>query len=306
MDLVEIAGNPPDRPMVHGCSSVLECKYDPVHSYFHPKIDGESEAFAYARKNRGVLPLVIAQVDHEDTARIQSRMAIAVKFRRAERGGLPVLVKGIDEQDITGPCVPFDERGAILTDYPEAIILGRHEELVANGNDVGIDLDCSDRGFGQIFVAIFRQRSSAESDHLDRPRRGMEEEEAHHLTRIVEYQSVRIVDAHYALDKGPICEEASHIAQLEDERSVQSTAIDQILIAIVAAISFKMTLFPVVIIKAIEQMAQLGSHPILAMQVGTCFGSLGQVALDVEAFCGSIGHRRDIYSADRAPFPRQW
>lgn len=306
MGLVEIAGNPPDRPMVHGCSSVLECKYDPVHSYFHPKIDGESEAFPYARKNRGVLPLVIAQVDHEDTARIQSRMAIAVKFRRAEPGGLPVLVKGIDEQDITGPGVPFDERGAILTDYPEAIILGRHEELVANGNDVGIDLDCRDRGFGQISVAIFRQRSSAESDHLDRPRRGMEEEAPHHLTRIVEYQSVRIVDAHYALDKGPICEEASHIAQLEDERSVQSAALDQILIAIVAAISFKMTLFRVVIIKAIEQMAQLGSHPILAMQVGTCFGSLGQVALDVEAFCGPTGHRRDVYSADRAPFPRQW
>ena len=306
MDLVEIAGNPPDRPMVHGCSSVLECKYDPVHSYFHPKIDGESEAFAYARKNRGVLPLVIAQVDHEDTARIQSRMAIAVKFRRAERGGLPVLVKGIDEQDITGPCVPFDERGAILTDYPEAIILGRHEELVANGNDVGIDLDCSDRGFGQIFVAIFRQRSSAESDHLDRPRRGMEEEEAHHLTRIVEYQSVRIVDAHYALDKGPVCEEASHIAQLEDERSVQSAAIDQILIAIVAAISFKMTLIAVEVVEVIEKMIKLASRPIVAMQVLSCLGSAGQVGLDFEAFCGPICHRRDVYFADRAPVRRQW
>src|SRR3546814_5080517 len=83
-------------------------------------------------------------------------MAIAVKFRRAELGGLPVLVKAIDEQDIAGSCVPLDERGAVITDYLEAIILGRHEELVADGNHLGIDLDCGDRGSGQIFVAIFR------------------------------------------------------------------------------------------------------------------------------------------------------
>src|SRR3546814_2040443 len=104
-------------------------------------------------------------------------MAIAVKFRRAELGGLPVLVKAIDEQDIAGSCVPLDERGAIITDYLEAIILGRHEELVANGNDLGIDLDCGDRDIGQIFVAIFCQRSSAKSDHLDRLRRGIRSEE---------------------------------------------------------------------------------------------------------------------------------
>src|SRR3546814_3573739 len=86
MCLVEIAGDPLDRRMVQLGSFVPECKYDPVHSYFDRKIDSDSEAFPYARKNGGVLPVVIASVDHYDAAWIQPRMAIAVKFRRAELG----------------------------------------------------------------------------------------------------------------------------------------------------------------------------------------------------------------------------
>src|SRR3546814_11742852 len=105
----------------------------------------------------------------------------------------------------------LDERGAIITDYLEAIILGRHEELVANGNDLGIDLDCGDRDIGQIFVAIFCQRSSAKSDHLDRLRRGFEQEEPHPLSRIVELQPVRNFDAQYALHQGPIWEGKSDV-----------------------------------------------------------------------------------------------
>src|SRR3546814_7185988 len=128
-------------------------------------------------------------------------------------------------------------------------------------------LPICDRDIGQIFVAIFCQRSSAKSDHLDRLRRGIEQEEPHHLARIVEHQPVRIVDAHYALHKGPICEEASHIAQFEDERRVQSALLDRIWTVTVGAISFKMTLIAVEVVEVIEKMIKLASHPIVAMQV---------------------------------------
>src|SRR3546814_15605793 len=125
----------------------------------------------------------------------------------------------------------------------------------------------------QICVAIFCQRSSTESDHRDRLRRGIEQQEPHHLGRIVENQPVRIVGAHYALHKGPICEEASHSAQFENERGVQSALLDQIWIVTVGTISFKMTLIAVEVVEVIEKMIKLASHPIVAMKVLSCLGS---------------------------------
>lgn len=96
-------------------------------------------------------------------------MAIAVKFQRAKLGGLSILVEAIHEQDVAVSCVPPDEFGSIITDDLEAITLGRHEELLANGNDLGIDFDRCDQRIGQVFIAIFCQGSAAEPDDLDCP-----------------------------------------------------------------------------------------------------------------------------------------
>src|SRR3546814_18508340 len=97
-----------------------------------------------------------------------------------------------------------------------------------------------------------------------------------------------IVDAHYALHKGPICEEASHIAQFEDERRVQSALLDRIWTVTVGAISFKMTLIAVEVVDVIEKMIKLASPPLLALQVLTRLWFAGQVGLGFESFCGHI------------------
>lgn len=233
-------------------------------------------------------------------------MAIAVKFRGAELGWLPVLVEAIHEQDVAASRVSPYEFGSIITDDLEAITLGRHQELVANGNDLGIDFDRGDQAIGQILIAIFCQRPSAEPDDLDGPRRGIEQEETHHLARIVKHQPVRVVDTHRALHKGPIGQETSYIAELEDERNVKSALLHQMRIVTVRAISFEMTMIAVDVVEVIEKMIELGPRLTFAMQVRSCFGSASHVALDFQAFCDPIGHRHDVCFADRAPVPLQW
>lgn len=137
------------------------------------------------------------------------------------------------------------------------------------------------------------------------PRRGIEQEESHHLARVVEHQPVRVVEAHRALDKGPIRQEAPYIAQLEDERGVKSTVRRQNRIVTVRPISFKMTLIPVVVVEMIEKMIKFCSRPIIAMQIPACFGSASHAALDFQLFSGPICHRHDVYFAGRAPVPLQ-
>src|SRR3546814_19709434 len=131
--------------------------------------------------------------------------------------------------------------------------------------------------------------------------RGIEQEEPHHRARIVEHQPGRIVDAHYALHNGPICEEASHIAQFEDERRVQSALLDRIWTVTVGAISIKMTLIAVEVVEVIEKMIKLASHPIVAMQVLTRLGSAATVGLAFEPFSGPTCHRPDFPFADLTP-----
>jgi len=232
-------------------------------------------------------------------------MAVAVKFQRAELSGLSVLVKAVHEQDIAVSWVPSYEFSAIVTNNLEAIALGRHEELLANGNDLGIDFDSCDQRIGQIFIAIFRQRSSAEPDDLDCSRSGIEQKESHHLTRIVEHQPVRVVDIHHALHKGPICQEAAYVAQLEDERGIKSALLHQIRIVTVSPISFEVTLFAVDIVEMIEKLFQFASRPTIAVQGQIGFGSASHVVLDFQTVSGPICHRRDGHFADRARVPLQ-
>src|SRR3546814_6331574 len=72
---------------------------------------------------------------------------------------------------------------------------------------------------GEIGVAVFRERTAAQTDDLDRAGRGVEEQEAHHRLRILEQQSVRLCDAHGALDVAPVCKKAADVAEVEDERA---------------------------------------------------------------------------------------
>src|SRR3546814_20491795 len=92
---------------------------------------------------------MVAEIDDENAARIQPRTAIAVKLRRTELRGLPVPVEAIDKQDVAAPFVPSYEFGAVIADDLEAIAFGRQEELLANGNDLGIDLDRRNHCVGQ-------------------------------------------------------------------------------------------------------------------------------------------------------------
>ena len=80
MDPIEIAGGPQERGKVRGEPPIPECEYDPVHPYFHGEVDRTFETFPYAGQDRGVFPVIIAQVDDENAAGLQPRMAIAIEF----------------------------------------------------------------------------------------------------------------------------------------------------------------------------------------------------------------------------------
>lgn len=80
MDAIEIAGGLQKRSLIQRGSPTPECKYDPVHPNFHRKIDRTFEIFPYAGQDRTVLPVIIAQVNDENAAGIQPRMAVAIEI----------------------------------------------------------------------------------------------------------------------------------------------------------------------------------------------------------------------------------
>ena len=141
VDPIEIAGHLQNLAMIQTKSFILECEQDPVHPYSYRKVQSHPETRPYAGQYGRMLPVMVAEIDDENAARIQPRTAIAVKLRRTELRGLPVPVEAIDKQDVAAPFVPSYEFGAVIADDLEAIAFGRQEELLANGNDLGIDLD---------------------------------------------------------------------------------------------------------------------------------------------------------------------
>jgi hypothetical protein len=84
--------------------------------------------------------------------------------------------------------------------FPQARIVGRHVELVAQGDHLGADFKHRDARLRKMAVAELDQRAAAQAGHDDvaRPRR--EQGEAHHGARVVEHQGVGTREQHLALD----------------------------------------------------------------------------------------------------------
>ena len=57
----------------------------------------------------------------------------------------------------------------IAKQYPQARIVGRQHELIAEGKNMRVNLHRRDAGRWQVSVAIFCQRSTAETEHQDVP-----------------------------------------------------------------------------------------------------------------------------------------
>ena len=80
MNPIEIAGGLQKRGLIQGEAPIPEREYDPVHPNFHGEVDRTLETLSYASQNGAVLPVIIAQVDDENAAEIQPRVAVAIKL----------------------------------------------------------------------------------------------------------------------------------------------------------------------------------------------------------------------------------
>ena len=71
VDPIEIAGHLQNLAMIQTKSFILECEQDPVHPYSYRKVQSHPEARPYARQYGCMLPVMVAEIDDENAARIQ-------------------------------------------------------------------------------------------------------------------------------------------------------------------------------------------------------------------------------------------
>jgi len=301
VDLIKHASGPPNCPVVEARVPVLEGEDDLVHPSLDRNDDASPKTSPYASKDGSVLPMMIAQIGNEDTARFQTRMAIAVERRRTELAWLPILVKAIHQQDIAVPRIAPHKISSILTEDLEAIILGRHQESFPDSNDFGVDFHRRDRSLGQMPIAVFRQGSSTQADDLDRSGRGIEQKEPHHQARIVEHQPVRSVDVHRTLDEGPVGKKTAYVALLEDEWSVKSALLHLIWVVTVKPVSLGMALLTIDFVEMIEKVIELDFRLFIPSWRGPRMRRAVYGAFALRTFPEPICHRRGVvHFADRA------
>jgi hypothetical protein len=95
--------------------------------------------------------------------------------------------------------VAHEVRGVGAHDAEPAVVR-RHEELVAQRDDVRVDLGDLDARKWQVAMAELGERSATQAEHRDASRLGLEEQEAHHRAGVFEVQRVRVRESHPALD----------------------------------------------------------------------------------------------------------
>ncbi len=142
---------------------------------------------------------------------------VLVELARAERWRDAVAVEGVDQHDIGAIVALRDVSRGLRLHHAEARIVGRQQELLAEGDDVRVDLDHRDPRRGQVAMAVLGERAAAQPEHEDLARLGQEEEEPHHLAGVGELQPVRVRQAHLALDEGAREVEAARAVVLDHE-----------------------------------------------------------------------------------------
>jgi hypothetical protein len=82
----------------------------------------------------------------------------------------------------------------------EAGVIRRHQELAAQGDHVGAQLEHGNARLREVAVAEPRHRASAQPDHDDMARARHEQGEAHHRAGIGQHQRAWPRQPHLALD----------------------------------------------------------------------------------------------------------
>jgi hypothetical protein len=144
--------------------------------------------------------VVGTQIDDQYAVAPQGGMAVVVEEGAAQLFGLAVMVKAINQQNIVGLLFAADEFCAISTDDAEICAVPGDAETLTQSYDLGRQFDGGKVRIRQFVVAIFGNRTAAESNHGYplRPRR--EEKKSHHGARVVEHQSQRVGFEHSTLD----------------------------------------------------------------------------------------------------------
>jgi hypothetical protein len=81
------------------------------------------ESASYAADMTGIVPLISAQVCHEDAARLQPIQAIPIEVRRTELRRLPLLVEAVHKDDIGSRLVGTYKIRSIRADDAEALVI---------------------------------------------------------------------------------------------------------------------------------------------------------------------------------------
>ena len=144
--------------------------------------------------------MAVVQVDHQHPAGLQHLCAVVVKALRAQPGRLALVVETVDQQHIARRDRMADEERAVAAQHVESLAVGRHAELVAQRDHMRVDLGHLDLRLRQVAVAELGQRSAAQPDHRDLARLGLEQQEAHHRSRVTQIERIRVTDLHPALD----------------------------------------------------------------------------------------------------------
>ena len=90
-------------------------------------------------------------------------------------------------------------RGILLAHMKSMIVL-RYLEVVAKGDDMGVDFDYLNARIWNIPITEFRQRSAAQPHDGNVSRRGHEQQESHHEARVSQNKIMGPPELHPALN----------------------------------------------------------------------------------------------------------
>jgi hypothetical protein len=131
---------------------------------------------------------------------------------------LTVQVKAIHEQNIYRVGDIAYEKGTVLTQDPKSFTVGWHAKQISQGDDLGIDFRHNDRSLRQFGMAVLREGPAAQTNHDNFFRQRFKEQKAHHRSRVRDYQLVRRIAEHFALNRHEVEMQRQRPVPLVDER----------------------------------------------------------------------------------------
>jgi len=126
-----------------------------------------------------------------------------------------LVVVGVHHQHVA--AFRRERLGAVADLHGEALAVRRQREVGACGrHDARIELDHADPGLPQVPEEELGKRAAAKADHQRAARLGMEQQESHHATGVVERQREGIAEPHRALDRLAADVQRAHPALVAD------------------------------------------------------------------------------------------